>query len=68
MKPEARPLFILIDPYGIFVQFCPGCKHGLFMPVDDNTHMACEKCGLRMALFDPKRTAQLEHVNLEKMH
>lgn len=62
INPEPRPLLIAIAPYGVYVQFCTNCQHGQFVPVENNKYLACEKCGLKMAVFDPKHTAILDDV------
>ena len=62
MKPEPRPLYIAISPYGVYIQFCTKCEHGKFLPVEDNKYLACEKCGAKIAIYDAKHTAQLENV------
>lgn len=61
-KPETMPLFIAIAPYGVFLQFCVKCGHEDFILIEDNTYLACAKCGAKIAKWNAEYTAKLESV------
>jgi len=59
-KPETMPLYIAISPHGVYLQSCVKCKSDQFKLVDNNEHLACAKCGTKIARYNATFTAALE--------
>ena len=61
-KPKDMPLYIAIEPIGVYLQRCCKCKHDRYHLIDDSKYLACAKCNAVIAEYDPVYTAALRNM------